>query len=540
MLRANDATELCITKGQEAVVCGWHSSEGSEGQQILETLFVRLVNPPRNIQIGDLPENIVPLVRTVTHITCLLSDDTLLSVLRDQVVCLLNFGMTDYTAQGKSRKKNPVELTHCNDHRSYYVALSRGFTAEGTVIIQGFDAKKITSGMSGYLRQELRELEILDEITKMRFEGRLPPSVTGLYRRRLIRSFYAWKTDHRDPPHFHPAMRWDRSMGPRVPDAEAYSEWRPSMAPTRKRKNASVTKENEVGVLSSPERTGDKTTSAINSAAVSRRIRPAGFIWDSFDHSCGYDATFTILSNIWLEDPVRWSACFAYTSGFLGELAMLLQSAVEHRISLEDARNSVRRSMSNSKPDYFPYGPNTTSIDLIAQVILPSRYYAVGRQSCAVCGYVDQRDYGVLESYLSAGLSTRQTYPEGVQLQVWMDQYMSNGRNNCPASMATTLRDVPPMILLDLSSDRLVFSDELRFTCQGAVVSLKLRGIIYGGGHHFTCRYIEKDGEMWFHDGITTGRDCLPEIALGRVQDRLSLHRCGEKKAVAVIYARDR
>ncbi|KAJ6545640.1 hypothetical protein B0H19DRAFT_955532, partial [Mycena capillaripes] len=153
MLRANDATELCITKGQEAVVCGWDSSEGPSGQQVLDTLFVRLKNPPRKIQINGLPENVVPLVRTVTHITVLLSDDTLLSVLREQVVCLLNFGMTDYTSQGKSREKNPVELAHCKDHRSYYVALSRGFTAEGTVIVQGFSAKKIRSGMSGYLRQ---------------------------------------------------------------------------------------------------------------------------------------------------------------------------------------------------------------------------------------------------------------------------------------------------------------------------------------------------------------------------------------------------
>jgi hypothetical protein len=112
MLRANDATELCMTKGQEGVACGWHASEGPAGQQVLETLFVRLVKPPREIQIADLPVNVIPLVRTVTHITCLLADDTLLSVLREQVVCLVNFGMTDYTSQGKSRPKNPVELTH--------------------------------------------------------------------------------------------------------------------------------------------------------------------------------------------------------------------------------------------------------------------------------------------------------------------------------------------------------------------------------------------------------------------------------------------
>ncbi|KAJ6574183.1 hypothetical protein B0H19DRAFT_935138 [Mycena capillaripes] len=66
-----------------------------------------------------------------------------------------------------------------------------------------------------------------------------------------------------------------------------------------------------------------------------------------------------------------------------------------------------------------------------------------------------------------------------------------------------------------------------------------LCGIIYGGEGHFTYRYVKKGGEMWFHDGITTGGDCLPEVGIHRVQDRLILRRCGEKKAVAVIYARD-
>jgi hypothetical protein len=77
-------------------------------QRVLDTLFVRLVKPPRKIKIADLPENVVPLVRTSTHLTILLSDDTLLSVFREQVVCLLSFGMTDYTSQGKSRAENPT------------------------------------------------------------------------------------------------------------------------------------------------------------------------------------------------------------------------------------------------------------------------------------------------------------------------------------------------------------------------------------------------------------------------------------------------
>ncbi|KAJ7908367.1 hypothetical protein B0H13DRAFT_1555682, partial [Mycena leptocephala] len=66
----------------------------------------------------------------------------------------------------------------------------------------------------------------------------------------------------------------------------------------------------------------------------------------------------------------------------------------------------------------------------------------------------------------------------------------------------------------------------------------RLRSIIYAGQSHSTCRFIDKAGKMWFHDGITTGSNCLPEISLHRVVDQLSLHKCGEKKAVSVIYAR--
>ncbi|KAJ7799533.1 hypothetical protein B0H13DRAFT_1673454 [Mycena leptocephala] len=93
--------------------------------------------------------------------------------------------------------------------------------------------------MKGHLRQlESRELEVLDDITRLRFEGKLPRTMTGLYRRCLIWSFYAWKTDHRDPPHFHPPMRWNSSMGPRVPDTVEYTEWKLSISMLNKCKNA--------------------------------------------------------------------------------------------------------------------------------------------------------------------------------------------------------------------------------------------------------------------------------------------------------------
>jgi hypothetical protein len=126
--------------------------------------------------------------------------------------------------------------------------------------------------MKGYLRQELRELEVLGDITRLRFEGKPPISVSGLYRRRLIRSFYAWKTHHRDPAHFHPAMRCNNSMGPRVPDSYEYSEWKPSVEAANKRKNAVLSiDQNNTEQIGTPTK---KLKSAESADTVVERVAP--------------------------------------------------------------------------------------------------------------------------------------------------------------------------------------------------------------------------------------------------------------------------
>ena len=52
MIKNNDATELCITKGQEGYVVGWKAANGPYDQKILETLFVKLDHPAKTIKIG--------------------------------------------------------------------------------------------------------------------------------------------------------------------------------------------------------------------------------------------------------------------------------------------------------------------------------------------------------------------------------------------------------------------------------------------------------------------------------------------------------
>jgi len=54
MIKRNEATECCVTNGAEAIVVGWNSHMILL-KTVLDTLFVRLQNPPTNIQLDDLP-----------------------------------------------------------------------------------------------------------------------------------------------------------------------------------------------------------------------------------------------------------------------------------------------------------------------------------------------------------------------------------------------------------------------------------------------------------------------------------------------------
>ncbi|KAJ3917034.1 hypothetical protein F5877DRAFT_91440 [Lentinula edodes] len=165
IIRHNAAVELSITKGQRATVYGWHSSKGVFGQPVLEVLFALLTDPPTPIEVPGLPQNVCRgYIR--------LPDDTKIYV-------------TPHASQGQNHTKNTADLNTLNSHHAFYTALSRSTS--------GFDSKYITGGASGPLRKEFRELELLDEITRLRFEGKLDSSVMGSTRGTLIETFLDWK-----------------------------------------------------------------------------------------------------------------------------------------------------------------------------------------------------------------------------------------------------------------------------------------------------------------------------------------------------------
>ncbi len=259
--------------------------------------------------------------------------------------------MTDYCSQGRTRPFNVMHLNNCKSHQSYYTCLSRSATHEGTLILKGFDSSTITSNnnkvLSGNLRQEFRELELLDDISKLRFEGILPPKVNGIIRRDIVTQYREWKGENHIPANIHHALQWSKKspflLSPcenakwQIVEGNQKRKTKPlplpvghkiltayvpvqTTKPVLQNKLILVPKESKVkdvqmcdtysipidlSSTQAPIMGVSVVTSSTNQlprTPPSLPAQPKGTIWDAQDWSCSYDALFTILWNMWRED----------------------------------------------------------------------------------------------------------------------------------------------------------------------------------------------------------------------------------------------
>lgn len=574
MIRSNEATELCVTKGQEAVVVGWDARDGPYGRQVLETLFVRLVKPPKDVQISNLPTNVIPLVKISTNVQCRAKSDQSLRIKRLQVPVLPNFAMTDYSSQGKTREYNVVDLGYCRDHQSYYTALSRSSSAAGTVLIQDFAPHKITRGISGWLRQEFRELNVLDEVTRLRYERQLPDHIHGPLRNPVIRAYYLWNRDSSDDCDWHPAIRYQAGER-KVRPIESDATW--DIDKLRKADESYCSSRSKRGIGAMVEHVND-TSDAVRITKVSRVdcpahistvSRPSGLIWDSRDYSCAYDALFTILYNMWIDMPNVWSRRFNDISMHLSTLADKFQLVTAKVITLEEARNAVRRKLNHLNSREYPMGPTYTCIATLTYTMMTNeRYQPSGMTSlkCPTCGY-----QGNTLLHVGEYLQLRETGPlqDGSQeyshISDCLGWHLSDqqriSRLHCPRRLPTCSTGHSNLaachrLVLDISMNRLPYvmcvilhkscfkiNETLTYVYEGMDVTFRLRGIVYGDGNHFVARLFTRDGRIWFHDGIATRDLCIPEGTLDQIPDDMWLTTSSRgydrRDANLVVYARD-
>ena len=545
MIRNNDATELCITKGQEGHIVGWKSDIGPRGQLVLETLYVKLDRPAKNINIEGLPENVVPLVRIKKSVKCTFPNGVSIPIRRSQVQVLPNFAMTVYSSQGKTRPDNVVILNSCRDHLSYYTALSRSSTAEGTIIIQGFNPNKITCGAPGYLRQEFRELELMDEITRLRFEDKLSPSINGHLRNALIRQYQLFKGALYVPDVVPDTLRWTKSDPMNILKVQTDTQWQ--LIETFKEKATKYTPALGTTAINNDNRSIKRKADELSLDTIISNKRPninldiqnqdapIGLIWDPHDHSCAYDALFTILGDIWVYNPTMWAHEFNLMSSFANKLSLCFRQVSLKQKSFEDARNSVRNLLHNKYPVAFPYG--TTGVDILDLFVYMFTGKSVGklRYNCTDCDTTSISATKVTSLFTI----TRKQY-NSIQEHIDANNNKTKKCSHCGKDTSRTYRyNSPPhfqMIGFTPNAQDIEVSKTITLKAEAGPVTLPIHGAIYYTGNHFVSRIISPTGEVWYHDGIETKRQCIREGHLFDFSE-CSLKYHESKRCVGVVYA---
>ena len=512
MIRYNYATELCMTRGQEGFVYGWQSKKGSRGQLVLDTLFVKLKDPPTNIQLDGLPENVVPVYTTTTNVQVSLPNDERYYITRSQVEVLVNFAMTDFASQGKTRQANVSDLNNLSTHQSYYTALSRSATAKGTLILQGFDARKITGGCSGALRQEFRELELLDDITKLRYLGKLPVTVYGNTRNNLISTFRQWKGLHYIPRQVHKAIRWSKrdplimiesqELDAQLTIVNNIKTQKSTEKFARKRRRSSEIPAIDLNNPIVPINTLKKKLKEVTAGTgqYPHYLSPKGMKWSN--NSCAYDSLFTPLFALWSSDREGWKDRF---NSMNNAIALKLIDGFfryeQAEISLEDARDYVRQMLSRSQPA-LRFG-RFASIERLCQELFTTSYFV--RETYYQCPNDHQeRQNKVFDVVLHKGVSGFESISE------WVSTSSEQASHLCricqlQAKIVYRFEAAPPLLAFSFPGSSTHIDHSFELSVDDKQHTYQLFTVIYYHEvkAHFVSYVITKDGQIWFYDGMS-------------------------------------
>ena len=206
-------------------------------------------------------------------------------------------------------------------------------------------------------------------------------------------------------------------------------------------------------------------------------------------------------------------------------------------MTLEGARDKVRKIMHQKDPSAFPNGQIGTSIqELIIQLFRTDEPMASTYIRCADCDYSIELANESTSNMIHCPVEFSGTTSEYCHHVI---KHETSGTcDECEGQLdkVTQFNQVPLMLAFSITNDKLIISKKMKIDIKDTLVVFKLRGIIYFGGYHFTSRILASDGHIWFHDGITTGR---MSQNVGKTSDfsNAELLTCNGKKAIVALYA---
>ena len=361
------------------------------------------------------------------------------------------------------------------------------------------------------MRQEFHELELMDEVSKLRFEDCLPSAVNSHVRNPLIRQYQCFKGELYVPDIVSDVLKWSKSDPMKILDVQTDTSWQ--LIERFKEKSVKyVPAVGTIGInnVSSVKRKADEAFNNVtnkrcrtNLNLSSQNVEPVGLIWDSHDHSCVYDALFVILDDIWVYNPTMWSREFGTMSTFANHLGMGFQNVSLKKKNLEDARNNVCKMLHQKDPIAFPYGHSGVDISEILVRMFTGKAIGTIIFNCTNCGASLNSPSKLMSLYTI----NKKKY---TTIQEHIDAASNKPKqcNRCDGNMSRIYKykTSPCFRAIGLTSESqgVEISKSLTLSTNTGVVVLPIRGLIYYYGAHFVVRIISPDGEVWYHDGIET------------------------------------
>jgi hypothetical protein len=276
----------------------------------------------------------------------------------------------------------------------------------------------------------------------------------------------------------------------------------------------------------------DSQGSSIDSQGSNFGVVPSGFAWS--DNSCAYDSVLTVFYSIWASVNQRGEGLF---SGINSNLAKLLHEAF-HNITGDDGfekhRDIFRYALENIDPRSHKFGEFTAVGSLLDHLLTTEHETTRIRNGCSNNHL--ETVHSIFSGHFHPGMVVYSS------IQQWINLPSLPTRRKCrvcnePYIQIADYIDLPQVIAFELK-DRSTVLDSMVTVKQstGTDLTYRLAGIIYFGDMHFVARIIRQDGQIWFHDGITTQRNLIYEgsVASGHI-DLTSAH---SKGAHTGIYCR--
>ncbi|KAJ3872813.1 hypothetical protein F5051DRAFT_338681, partial [Lentinula edodes] len=191
----------------------------------------------------------------------------------------------------------------------------------GTLLIQEFSPRKLTEHKYVDTCEEFRELEILDEITRLQYENQICSSIKGTYRQDLIKAYQKWKGKHYVPKNVPSVIKWSSKDPWKQFDLDEV-KWQIIMKSDTS--NTKITADVTAGIRNNLETA--KGTKGLCSQILQppknspiKKKKSVGYIMPKFgptweNNSCAYDSVIAVFLAIWSSNPTVWYDTFMHSS----------------------------------------------------------------------------------------------------------------------------------------------------------------------------------------------------------------------------------